>query len=91
MSHLHSLLLAVALAGCGTTALPAGARCTATVDCETDLSCLDLGQFSGSVCTVPGKTCTTTCTDDASCAPLGANFKCFATCGTDKVCAMVAL
>ena len=78
------------LAACGTTPLPAGAVCKATLDCEAELSCLDLGQFNGTACTVIGKSCTKTCTDDAGCASLGTNFKCFATCSTDKVCALVA-
>jgi hypothetical protein len=91
MSHLTAAVIAaLALAACGTTPLPAGAVCKATADCEADLSCLDLGQFSGTTCTVVGKSCTKTCADDAGCASLGANFKCFASCGTDKVCAMVA-
>jgi hypothetical protein len=84
------ILIIVALAACGTSSLPAGAKCTATADCDSGLTCLDVAQFSGTTCTTVGKTCSTTCTDDPSCAPLGANFKCFATCTADKVCAMTA-
>jgi hypothetical protein len=76
-----------ALGSCGTSSLlPAGAACTATTDCDVDLQCLDLAQFSGTTCTVVGKQCTIVCTDDPSCATLGANFKCFQGCATDKTC-----
>lgn len=84
------LAAALALSACATDSLPAGAVCKATADCDSDLTCLDIAQINGASCMVVGKTCSTTCTDDASCAPLGASFKCFATCTTDKVCAMVA-
>ena len=79
------------LSACGTDGgLPASAKCDATDDCESGLTCLDIAQVTPTSCMVVGKICSTTCTDDTSCAPLGANFKCFATCTTDKVCAMVA-
>ena len=81
-------LLLLAIAACGTTPLPAGAVCKTTADCESNLMCLDFAQFSGSNCMTVGKSCSTTCTDDASCAPLGTNFKCLATCTTAKACAM---
>jgi len=83
-------LMILALASCASDSLPAGAVCEATSDCETSLSCLDVAQFTGTTCMVVGKTCTTTCTDDASCSALGANFKCFATCTTEKACGKVA-
>jgi hypothetical protein len=80
------LLAAVMLVGCGTSALPAGAVCKQTGDCDTDLMCLDVGQFSGSACTVVGKTCSKTCAADSDCASLGSSFHCFAGCGSDKIC-----
>lgn len=86
---LRALVLVTTLAACSSSStLPAGAVCKANGDCDTPLSCLDVAQFNGSACTVVGKSCSHTCTDDASCAGLGSNFKCFATCTTDKVCEM---
>jgi hypothetical protein len=82
--------LFVLVSACGTSDLPAGAVCEATADCEGGLSCLDIAQINGTTCTVVGKTCSTTCANDAACAPLGANFRCFATCTTEKVCGEVA-
>ena len=78
------------LCGCGTSALPAGAVCDATSDCDTGLTCLEYAQVTATSCMVIGKACTTTCVNDASCAALGASFKCFATCTADKVCGEVA-
>ncbi len=80
----------VLVAACGTSQLPAGAQCTATADCDTDLSCLDLAQFSGSACSVIGKTCSKVCTDDGGCASLGSSFKCFAGCGSAMTCGATA-
>ena len=84
------MLLLVVLFGCGTDSLPAGAVCDQTSDCDTGLSCLEYAQVTPTSCMVIGKACTTTCTNDASCASLGANFRCFATCTADKVCGEVA-
>jgi hypothetical protein len=84
------LLGCLLISGCADSPLPAGAVCKATADCDTDLMCLDVAQFSGTACTVVGKSCSKTCTDDPSCASLGANFRCFATCTADKACEMVA-
>jgi hypothetical protein len=84
-------LLLFAIAACGTTPLPPGAVCKATADCESNLMCLDVAQFAGSACTTVGKSCSTSCTTDASCASLGSNFKCFATCTAGAMaCEMVA-
>jgi hypothetical protein len=80
------ILAVLAVASCGTSSLPAGAACNATADCDADLQCLDLAQFSGSACMVVGKQCTIVCTDDPSCATLGSNYKCFQGCATDKTC-----
>ena len=80
------VLVVVVLAACGTSPLPAGAVCKQTSDCETDLSCLDVAQFSGSACTVVGKACSKTCSTDPDCASLGSSFRCFAGCGSDKTC-----
>ena len=66
--------------------LPPGAVCKQTTDCESDLMCLDVAQFSGTACTVVGKSCSQVCTSDPDCASLGSNFKCFAGCGADKTC-----
>jgi len=84
-------VLAIALlAACGTTAKPAGAVCTAASDCESSLDCLELGQFSGSACTVVGKTCTHSCQQRGDCSDLGSNFDCFATCGSGSICGATA-
>jgi hypothetical protein len=84
---MHRLVIAIAaLGGCGTTALPAGAVCKQTADCEADLMCLDIAQINGTTCTVVGKACSVVCLDDMGCAMLGPKFKCFAGCGTDKFC-----
>jgi hypothetical protein len=80
------VLVVLVLAACGTSAAPAGAVCQQSSDCETDLMCLEIGQFSGSACTVVGKTCSKTCAADTDCASLGSNFHCFAGCGSDKTC-----
>jgi hypothetical protein len=87
----YCLIAILILSACSSdSTLPPGAVCKTTDDCDSDLTCLDIAQVTSTSCMVVGKTCSTTCTDDASCAPLGANFRCFATCTTDKVCAMVA-
>jgi hypothetical protein len=75
-----------ALAACGTSSLPAGAQCSQSSECDSNLSCLDLAQFSGSVCSVVGKTCSKVCGGDTDCASLGSNFKCFAGCASDMTC-----
>ncbi|HET9990368.1 MAG TPA: hypothetical protein VFQ65_17675 [Kofleriaceae bacterium] len=75
-----------ALAACGTSSLPAGAQCSQTSECDANLMCLDLAQFSGSACSVIGKTCTKVCADDPGCTSLGSNFKCFAGCGSAMTC-----
>ena len=80
------IALLTALAACGTSSLPAGAQCSQTSECDTDLMCLDLAQFTGSACSVVGKTCTKVCTGDPGCTSLGSNFKCFAGCGSDMTC-----
>ncbi len=84
------LLLAMSLAACSSSSLPAGAVCDQTSDCDDGLTCVELGQFTNQTCTVVGKVCTVTCADDTGCAALGADFKCFATCGADKICGEVA-
>jgi len=81
--------LVIFVAACtSTSTLPAGAVCKVTADCDHGLQCLDVAQFSGSACTVVGKSCSIACTDNPSCASLGSNFMCFATCGADKDCQM---
>lgn len=87
MRGLASILV---LAACTGGTLPAGAVCEQGDQCDDGLACLDLGQFSGTTCTVVGKVCSRTCEDDAGCADLGANFRCFAGCGTEKICGEVA-
>lgn len=87
---MRTLLLAILLSACGTSSLPAGAVCDSTSECDSGLTCLEYAQVTPTSCTVVGKACSTTCTNDASCASLGANFKCFATCTTEKVCGEVA-
>ena len=84
------VLAVVILAACGTSPLPAGAVCKQTGDCDSNLMCLDVAQFSGSACTVVGKACSVVCTTDTECAPLGSSFHCFAGCGSDKFCGATA-
>ena len=79
------LLFLVSLWSCGGK-LPAGGSCSASTDCDTGLSCLALGQFSGAACTVVGKMCSISCTTDADCATLGATYKCFGQCDGGKMC-----
>jgi hypothetical protein len=80
-------MLILLFAGCTTSSsLPAGAVCQQTTDCDAALQCLDLAQFTGSACSVIGKTCSLACTADTSCASLGSNFKCFAGCGSAMTC-----
>jgi hypothetical protein len=83
---LCSAFVAFAAVACGTSQLPAGAQCSQSADCDTDLSCLDLAQFTGSACSVIGKTCSKVCANDTGCASLGSNFKCFAGCGSAMTC-----
>jgi hypothetical protein len=80
------IVLLAALAACSTSSLPAGAQCSQTSECDTDLMCLDLAQFTGSACSVIGKTCSKVCADDTGCTSLGSGYKCFAGCGSDKTC-----
>jgi hypothetical protein len=83
-------MLAVLVHGCATDPLPIGAVCDAPADCADGLTCLELGQINGTSCMVVAKVCTSTCIDDTGCAMYGANFKCFASCGLDKICGEVA-
>jgi hypothetical protein len=89
---MKATLLIALLGACGTDPLPPGAVCKVTADCDSakNLMCLDVAQFSGPQCTVVGQSCSIACTDDSSCTVLGTNFKCFAGCGTQKTCEMVA-
>ncbi|MBL0213784.1 MAG: hypothetical protein IPQ07_07870 [Myxococcales bacterium] len=88
---LAALSAVTALGACGSTStLPPGAVCDQTSECDPDLTCLEIAQVTATSCTVVGKTCSTTCINDASCAPLGADFRCFATCTADKVCGELA-
>ncbi len=91
MRTFRRVLLVALVCSCGTSSsdLPAGAVCHETADCAPDLMCLDYAQVTSTSCMTLGKLCSTTCVNDASCAPLGANFKCFATCTADKVCGEV--
>jgi hypothetical protein len=79
-----------ALVACGTSSKPAGAVCTDSSECEATDSCLELGQFSGSACTVVGKVCSKNCTTNSDCAELGPSFMCFASCGSAMVCGATA-
>ena len=90
LTSLTSLAAVIALASCGTTTLPAGTACQQPADCDSGLSCLDLAQFTGTMCTVVGKSCSITCTIDSDCANLGATYKCFAGCGATKSCGNTA-
>jgi hypothetical protein len=82
------IAVSLAVAGCATNTLPAGAKCSATADCDSGLMCLDVAQFAGTTCTVVGKACSIVCTGDPGCTSLGTNFKCFAGCGADMTCEM---
>ncbi len=85
------VILLALVCSCGTSSsdLPAGAVCDETADCDTGLMCLDFAQVTSTSCMTIGKLCSTPCVNDASCAPLGADFKCFATCTAEKVCGQV--
>lgn len=80
-----------AIAGCSSTTSatsnkPASAACTADTECASG-ACLDLGVFaSDGGCSAAGKACSKTCASDVDCMTLGAGFKCFAGCGTAKIC-----
>ena len=84
--------IAVLGAACGGVgaSLPAGASCASSDACAGGLTCLDVAQVNGATCTVVGKSCSKVCTGDGDCATLGASFKCFAGCGTDKTCEATA-
>jgi hypothetical protein len=93
MFQMAKLAVIVALLGCGTSAKSAGEQCTQSSDCESSLDCLDVGQFSGSTCTVVGKVCTLACTgaSDPAFQTLGSSFQCLAGCGSDPmICAEVS-
>jgi hypothetical protein len=66
--------------------LQPGDQCGATDQCETGLSCLELGESLGTVCDVIGSACTITCGSNADCSQLGSSFTCFSSCGSAMVC-----
>lgn len=80
------LLVLLGLGSCGSMELPASAVCERTADCEEGLTCLPVAQFSGNTCEEVGRACSTLCDDDADCAPLGDEFRCFSLCDTRKAC-----
>lgn len=69
-----------------TSDLPASAVCEMTDACSAGLECLPVSQHGATECTVVGLACSITCTTDADCAGLGANFKCFESCDGESVC-----
>jgi hypothetical protein len=77
--------LVMTLAACGSSS-SAGNTCALPADCDADLQCLDVAQFTGTACMNVGKACSIVCTDDTSCATLGDGFKCFQGCGAFKTC-----
>ena len=78
-------VLVMTVAACGSSS-SAGDTCTVTADCDADLQCLDVAQFTGTMCMNVGKACSIVCTDDTSCATLGTGYKCFQGCGAFKTC-----
>jgi hypothetical protein len=80
-----SVLVITLAAACGSSG-SAGNTCTVTADCDADLQCLDVAQFTGTMCMNVGKACSIVCTDDTSCASLGDGYKCFQGCGAFKTC-----
>lgn len=84
------MIVFVVLAACAPSPLPASAVCEQTDECEDGLTCLEIGQINGGSCTVVGKVCSITCTDDTHCMSLGASFRCFAGCGAERVCGEIA-
>ncbi len=79
--------LLAALVACTSSSLPAGAECSGSgADCDSGLSCLQLGQSVGGTCSVVGDECTKTCGSNGDCASLGTNFMCFASCNGGMIC-----
>jgi len=75
-------ILVFVLAACTTTGVPAGSECSRSSDCESGLSCLELGQPSGSACTLIINQCSLACGSNADCSSLGSGFICFPSCGS---------
>jgi hypothetical protein len=74
------VLLIAMLAACNSNGVPAGSACDVNSDCEAGSACLELGQLSGSACTLEIKQCSITCGSNADCAVLGTGFICFPSC-----------
>jgi hypothetical protein len=79
------VLLAVIVA-CTSSKLPAGGQCSSSDQCESGLSCLEIGEVLGPQCEVLASVCTTTCGSDSDCSALGSSFLCFESCGSAMVC-----
>jgi hypothetical protein len=79
------VVVALSLAACGSSG-SAGNTCSMTSDCDADLDCLDVAQYTGPTCTYIGKACSITCVADTDCAKLGDGFKCYQGCGAFKTC-----
>ena len=78
-------VLVMTLTACGSSS-SVGDTCVMSSDCDADLQCLDVAQFTGTMCMNVGKACSIVCTDDSSCATLGTGYKCFQGCGAFKTC-----
>ena len=78
-------LLVIAVA-CTSSKLPPGAQCQTSDQCESDQSCLEIGEVLGTQCEVLASVCTIACGSDSDCSELGSNFLCFESCGSAMVC-----
>ncbi len=86
-SVLAVVLVAVVVVACSSPSSGAASTaCTTDAQCNGGLQCLGFATFTDGGCTESGKACSTPCTDDTSCASLGAKFKCFQGCGAAKFC-----
>jgi hypothetical protein len=73
-------LLIFMVAACNANGVPPGSECDVSSDCTAGVSCLELGELSGSACMLEIKQCSLTCGSDADCASLGTGFICFPSC-----------
>lgn len=72
--------------GCSTEGKGPAEPCEETSECDGTLACLPFTITNNGTCMVVGDTCSTECETNADCADLGADFMCFGTCDTRKVC-----
>jgi hypothetical protein len=81
-------LLAVVVACGGSSLKSAGTSCSGDSQCAAGLSCLAVGAFTEAGCAYGASACTRPCTIASDCAPLGADFQCFASCDGTLACGL---